>query len=108
MERPGVVPVCDDGRMPATSPDDRTTRRSREEIRLLMMTAGLDLLAEEGLGIGAEELTFKRVFDRVEASTGKRLTNASVIRRVWTNQAEFQDDVLSAVAMAGDGGGEIG
>jgi hypothetical protein len=94
--------------MPATPSDDRTSRRSREEIRLLMMTAGLDLLAEEGLGIGAEELTFKRVFDRVEASTGKRLTNASVIRRVWTNQAEFQDDVLTAVAMAGDGGGEIG
>jgi hypothetical protein len=94
--------------VPSTPPDDRTGRRSREEIRLLMMTAGLDLLAEEGLGIGAEELTFKRVFDRVEASTGKRLTNASVIRRVWTNQAEFQDDVLSAVAMAGDGGGEMG
>jgi len=73
-----------------------------------MMTAGLELLAEDGLGIGTEELTFKRVFDRVEASTGKRLTNASVIRRVWTNQAEFQDDVLSAVARAGDGGGEIG
>jgi hypothetical protein len=68
-----------------------------------MMTAGLDLLAEEGLGIGAAELTFKRVFDRVEASSGVRLTNASVIRRVWTNQAEFQDDVLSAVALAGDG-----
>ena len=73
-----------------------------------MMAAGLDLLAEEGLGIGAEELTLKRVFDRVEASTGKRLTNASVIRRVWTNQADFQDEVLSSVAQAGDVGGEIG
>jgi hypothetical protein len=94
--------------MSGTPSTHRTTRRSREEIRQLMMAAGLDLLAEEGLGIGAGELTFKRVFERVEASTGERLTNASVIRRVWTNQAEFQDDVLSAVAMAGDGGGEMG
>lgn len=73
-----------------------------------MLTAGLDMLTEEGLGIGAGELTFKRVFERVEATAGVRLTNASVIRRVWTNQAEFQDDVLSAVALAGDGGGEMG
>ena len=40
--------------------------------------------------------------------TGTRLTNASVIRRVWENQAEFQADVLSTVALAGDAGGDRG
>ena len=73
-----------------------------------MLEAGLALLAEEGLGIGAGDVTFKRVFDRVAAHTGTRLTNASVIRRVWENQAEFQDDLLAAVALAGDGGGDRG
>jgi len=73
-----------------------------------MMEAALGLLSERGLGVGAQELTFKRVFDRVEETTGVRLTNASVIRRVWENQAEFQDDVLIAVAGAGDAGDESG
>lgn len=73
-----------------------------------MMAAGQGLLVDEGLGVGAGDLTFKRVFERVELSTGVRLTNASVIRRVWENQAHFQDDVLMAVALAGDAGDESG
>ena len=72
-----------------------------------MMTAGTELLEEEGLGIGAVDLTFKRVFDRVLATSGVRLTNGSVIRRVWENQAEFQDDVLAAIARSGDSSGEL-
>ena len=70
------------------------------------MTAGLAILHEEGLGIAVRELTFKRVLDRVEADSGIRVTNASVIRRVWEHQADFQSDVLAAVAAAGDSAGE--
>ena len=87
---------------------DRPTRHSREEIRELMMEAGRSIMVERGLGVGADALTFKRVFERIESTSGVRLTNASVIRRVWENQAEFQDDVLMAVALAGDAGGEMG
>jgi len=72
------------------------------------MTAGLAILHEEGLGIAVRELTFKRVLDRVEADSGIRVTNASVIRRVWEHQADFQSDVLAAVAAAGDSAGEMG
>ena len=85
----------------------RRPRRSKQEIWRLVMDAGRKVLAEEGLGLGAGELTFKRVLDRVEADTGIRLTNASVIRRVWENQAEFQTDVLAAVAANGDSAGEF-
>ena len=92
----------------ASAPDSRATRRSKDEIHDLMLSAGLELLAEQGLGIGAGGLTFKRVFERVESSSGVRLTNASVIRRVWENQADFQDEVLGAVARMGDSGGESG
>ena len=73
-----------------------------------MMDAGQALLVERGLGAGAGELTFKRVFDRIESESGVRLTNASVIRRVWENQAEYQEEVLVAVALAGDAGGDMG
>ena len=77
----------------------RRPRHTREELRKLLLEKGRAILGEEGLGTGAEALTFKRVFDRVEQDTGIRLTNASVIRRVWENQAEFQVDVLVAIAL---------
>jgi hypothetical protein len=76
----------------------RSTRRTRAELRALLIDAGTAILLEEGLGTGAEHLTFKRVFERVAATSGVRVTNASVIGRVWQNQAEFQSAVLASVA----------
>lgn len=84
----------------------RQRKQSREELRTLLLDTGRAILQEEGLGTGAEALTFKRVFDRVEEQTGLRLTNASIIRRVWDNQAEFQADVLVSIA-TDDGSAEI-
>ena len=55
-------------------------------------------MLEEGLGTVADSLNFKRAFDRVEAETGVRLTNASVIGRLWENQADYQTDVLVELA----------
>ena len=43
-------------------------------------------------------ITFKRVCNRVQVRTGIHVTNGSVIKRIWENQAEFQADVLVAVA----------
>lgn len=77
---------------------NRQPKQSREELRALLVEAGRSILREEGMGTGAETLTFKRVFQRVEKETGLRLTNASVIRRVWDNQADYQTDVLVAIA----------
>jgi hypothetical protein len=71
---------------------------SRDELRATLLAAGQEILHEEGLETGSSNLTFKRVFERVEEKSGLRLTNASVIRRVWENQADFQADVLAAIA----------
>jgi hypothetical protein len=76
----------------------RRQKLSRDELRGLVVEAARGILRDEGLGTGVENLTFKRVFERVERETGLRLTNASVIKRVWDNQADFQEDVLVAVA----------
>lgn len=70
-------------------------RMTRNELRELLLASGLEMLREEGLATGAERLTFKRVFDRVEDETGIRVTNASVIRRIWRDNEDYQNDVLS-------------
>ena len=51
-------------------------RLSRGGLRELLVEKGGSILREDGLGTGAETLTFKKVFDRVE-EPGIRLTNAS-------------------------------
>ena len=75
------------------------SHQSREELRATLLEAGREILHQEGLETGSNNLTFKRVFERVEQQSGRRLTNASVIRRVWQNQAEFQADVLVSIAL---------
>lgn len=81
------------------------TRRSRDELRDLLISTGVELLVEDGLGTGAGHLTFKRVFEWLEQNTGVRVTNASVIGRIWTNQSEYQTEVL--VAIASNDGSEV-
>lgn len=76
----------------------RRTRMSRDELRALLVEEGRSLLHEDGFGSGPGNLTFKKVFDRVESGTGIHLTNASVINRVWRNLADFQADVLVSIA----------
>lgn len=74
------------------------TRRDREDLRSTLVEGGREILFTEGLKAGSSSLTFKRVFDRVEAKTGLRITNASVIKRIWENQADFQADVFVTIA----------
>jgi hypothetical protein len=64
----------------------------------MLLEEGRAILFEEGFEADSSNLTFKRVFERLEVKTGQRITNASVIKRVWENQAEFQADVLVSIA----------
>jgi hypothetical protein len=77
----------------------RQPRQAKEDLRKLLLETGRSMLRDQGLGNGAEALTFKRVFERVGKEHGIRVTNASVIRRVWENQADFQADVLATIAL---------
>jgi hypothetical protein len=88
---------------PPRSGDEPRPRRSREELHDLVLASGREVLLTEGLGTGAEHLTFKRVLAHLGATRGIRVTNASVIRRIWDNQEEFQLEVVrSLVAGQGD------
>ena len=77
----------------------RQRRQTREELRARLLHAGRAILLEQGLSSGAEAVTFKTVFDRVQEESGIRVTNGSVIGRVWENQAEFRADVLVTIAL---------
>ncbi len=57
------------------------------------------MLREEGVSVGAGQLTFKRVFDRLQQDQGIRITHASVIGRIWENQEAFQRDVTATIAL---------
>lgn len=81
-----------------TSPKAPRPRLTREELRSRLLDTGRTLLREEGLGAGGKALTFKRVFDRLERDSGIRVTNASVIGRIWANQVDFQQEILAAIA----------
>jgi|GEM_PF-236303 len=92
---------------PATGPPGRPRgpRRSKDAIRTLVLDTGVEMLREEGLGSGAERITLTRVFCRLE-DRGVRLTHASVLGRIWSDQRAFQSDVITAVAR-GDSSDEV-
>lgn len=73
-------------------------RLSRVDLRALFVEAGRSIVHEEGLRSIGKSLTFKRASERIEAETGLRPTNASVIGRVWESLSDYQTDVLVTFA----------
>ncbi len=81
-----------------------SARRSREELRIVLLDVGVALLLERGLVGGAEHVTFAEVFAAAEGRWGSSINPASVYKRIWGTQAEFQRDlVLAAAAFYPDG-----
>ncbi len=73
-------------------------RRSREELRAVLLDAGMSLLWKRGLEGGAEHVTFTEVFALAEQAWGSSINPASVYKRIWATQSDFQRDVLLAAA----------
>ena len=82
-----------------THPIANAPRRRRRDLESLILEMGSRVLSERGLSEGAEHVTFKVVFDRLLEDQGVRVTNASVIGRIWKNQGEFQRAVLLRMAI---------
>jgi hypothetical protein len=80
------------------SDDSIGRRRPRSELRELILQAGYEVLLAEGLGLGTEGLTYKRVFEHLDRTRGIRVTRGSVHERIWDSQREFQLDVLARAA----------
>ena len=73
----------------------RTPRRSQEQIRELLLDAGLTLIEREGVTSAVAGLTFKRVLAEVETRSGVVLHHASIIGRSYADQEAFQRDLLA-------------
>ncbi len=77
-----------------------TKRRKRVELRRVMLDLGVEMLRERGLDGGAPHILLADVFKRAEEQMGIRVTPASVYKRIWETQQDYQQDVLaSAVAL---------
>ena len=81
-----------------------TQRRTREELRAVLLDVGVNMLLSRGLVGGAEHITFADVFVAAEPQWGSPVNPASVYKRIWQSQSEFQIDVLlTAAAFYPDG-----
>ena len=86
-----VTPVAD-RESSSIEPEIRNKRRwiRNEELRRIILDGAMEVLKVEGLGLSVENITFKKVFDHIDQTTGMRITNSSVIGRIWKDQADFQ------------------
>jgi hypothetical protein len=69
------------------------SRRSREELRDLMIDAGCELVRQRGLAFDPPSLTYATVFDHIEQTRGVRLHRSQVHDRIWANQEAYRIDV---------------
>ncbi len=83
---------------PPDFPPPKKPRRSRAELKELMLATGLEVLGQRDAPAGHDTLTYKAVFDRLADEHGIRVTHASVHERIWPTQRAFQLDVLRRMA----------
>lgn len=71
-------------------------RRSRDELRELLLDVGVELLTERNVDFSIDALGYRTVFDHLEKTRGVRVTYGSVHERIWGSQREYQLAVLTA------------
>ena len=76
----------------------RQRKRSPQEIRELLMTAGEELALDPSTRGGLAGLTLSAVFEKIQREQGIRLTNASVLGRVFDSAEAFRGEVLIKIA----------
>ena len=78
-----------------TEAQPKKKRRPRAELKQLLLDTGVELLKERGMGLGADWLTYKVVFDHLMETQGILVTRGSGHERTWHGQRAYQLDVLA-------------
>ncbi|MGB5759057.1 MAG: hypothetical protein WBM50_19245 [Acidimicrobiales bacterium] len=76
-------------------------RRTRSELRRLVVAAGVHLFMRDGLRLQPESLTYAAVFAHIERTRGITIHRATVHREIWSSQEEFRADILAEAARYG-------
>jgi hypothetical protein len=79
-------------------PAEKKTRRSRAELKELMIEGGTEVLRELGVETQLSSVSYAKVFEHLERTRGVRVTYGSVHERIWNSLQEYQ---LSVIERAG-------
>lgn len=82
--------------------DDRLPprkRRTRAELRELMIEAGVEVLAEHGVEMQISSVSYAKVFDHLERTRGVRITYGSVHERIWDSVQDYQVSVIERAGL---------
>lgn len=60
----------------------------------MVIEAGIDLLREQGIGLGVSELRYESAFAVLAEHFDEHVTRGSVNERIWANQEAWRIDVL--------------
>jgi hypothetical protein len=89
----------DDSPAGETAGEAAGRRRSRDDLKELVLNAGVEVLQRDGLGLSIGSLTYAKVFAYIQQTYGITISRASVHERIWDSRDEFRNAVL-ARAMA--------
>lgn len=92
-----MVDSGEDSKTEEKSTATTRTRRTRVELEAMLLDAARQLLLADGITLGLDSITFKRVFDHLQEQTGVRVTHSSVIERIWRDQDDFHLAVIDSI-----------
>ncbi len=73
-------------------------RRSRKELRNILVACGVELLLRDGISLKANSLTYAAVFAHIQKTRGITVHRSSVHKHLWSSQDDFRADVLAEAA----------
>ncbi|MBT8240397.1 MAG: hypothetical protein KJN63_04155, partial [Acidimicrobiia bacterium] len=77
------------------------SRLRRDQLKSLVLDAGLELLHEDGLGAKTAPIGYADAFRWLDEHRSLTLSRAQVHRRIWNSLAEYRQDVLSEMVRVG-------
>lgn len=76
-------------------------RRTKAELKELVLAAAVHLFLRDGLRLQVESLTYAKVFTHIKETKGIQVHRSTVHGKIWSSQDEFRAEVLGEAARFG-------